>query len=388
MSRQFLGKTTGHDVVALMAQGQRVIEYWPDFCRLLTQHFGVEGTSLLAEPAFHDNGSIDWYGETGTPIPQDELLAQYEAIKTKIEALGAHPEKATTDTDRTFLSLLLFAIQIPSPDYLRSGPNGPVLIGWGHQPVTTRIEQVDLKGFGKRPPPRPKADPPASETKTAAQPPVTILPPPPEPPVMRLWGPWQSWLQLFAKLAGLACILWLLSRLGGWIGSWICHYPNFPLWITLPLVLLIGLLLLLLLPWRTWSDFRRVGRVGAQTGILQIVLAWDDLNDLDLHVLCPDGGRIYFGNRSHGGGMLDHDANARTTGAVAPTKRAVENIVWQGAPPPGLYTVEVDPFSMPIRPHTRFRLTVRHNGHVLVARQGIVSQTRGTLSVCQFRISS
>ena len=41
----------------------------------------------------------------------------------------------------------------------------------------------------------------------------------------------------------------------------------------------------------------RLEREGGKTGEVQLSLAWDDYNDLDLHVFCPSGERIYFNNK-------------------------------------------------------------------------------------------
>jgi hypothetical protein len=81
----------------------------------------------------------------------------------------------------------------------------------------------------------------------------------------------------------------------------------------------------------------RLEREGGKTGEVQISLAWDDFNDLDLHLFCPSGERIYFNNRNSAcGGELDVDMNVRPT-----SESAVENIVWPENAPLGKYKVGV-----------------------------------------------
>lgn len=53
-----------------------------------------------------------------------------------------------------------------------------------------------------------------------------------------------------------------------------------------------------------------VKRIEAGTGNLQVSLAWDIDNDLDLHLVQPDGEEIYYGNDISGtNGILDVDSN-------------------------------------------------------------------------------
>lgn len=52
----------------------------------------------------------------------------------------------------------------------------------------------------------------------------------------------------------------------------------------------------------------------AGSGLLQISLSFDNEKDVDLHLLEPNGGHIFFGNRrSSNGGFLDIDSNAGCT---------------------------------------------------------------------------
>jgi uncharacterized protein YfaP (DUF2135 family) len=106
---------------------------------------------------------------------------------------------------------------------------------------------------------------------------------------------------------------------------------------------------------------QRAQQQGAQAGRLQIILAWDDVNDLDLAVQCPSGERISYQQRSACGGELDVDAN------VGPplTATAVENIRFAGQPAPGRYRIFVTHFprSGQAGPaQSPFRVTIRQEG--------------------------
>ena len=82
----------------------------------------------------------------------------------------------------------------------------------------------------------------------------------------------------------------------------------------------------------------RLKREGAKSGELQISLVWDGPADLDLHVYCPNGERIYYSKKSGCGGTLDVDMNNSENKSTSP----VENAFWpDGAPQPGRYRISV-----------------------------------------------
>jgi len=106
----------------------------------------------------------------------------------------------------------------------------------------------------------------------------------------------------------------------------------------------------------------RLEREGGASGEVQISLAWDDYNDLDLHLFCPSGERIYFNNKkSDCGGILDVDMNVRPV-----SKTPVENVVWRQNAPLGTYKVGVHFYKHHRKRRTRrnckFRLRVVTHG--------------------------
>ena len=112
---------------------------------------------------------------------------------------------------------------------------------------------------------------------------------------------------------------------------------------------------------------RRLQNMGAATGDVQISLAWNGRNDLDLSCQEPSGETIDgYNQQSRAGGQLDVDMNPTDDGLISPFSRAkliartgrlssdhrtgtsstpVENIVWKGVQAPaGHYRVFVHQF--------------------------------------------
>lgn len=115
----------------------------------------------------------------------------------------------------------------------------------------------------------------------------------------------------------------------------------------------------------------RVEREGGEEGEIQISLAWDDYNDLDLHVYTPSRERIFFNNKkSRCGGELDVDMNVKPE-----SKEPVENIVWKNSPPSGKYKVVVHFY----RHHKKDGTTKQSKYRLRVSIKGVVREYVGTI---------
>lgn len=90
----------------------------------------------------------------------------------------------------------------------------------------------------------------------------------------------------------------------------------------------------------------RLAAAGAKTGDIQISIAWNTTDDIDLHVAFRTNGQvsvISWNNRvGINGGMLDVDMNASFAQLV---KNPVENVFWpKGSAPNGEYAIGVHHF--------------------------------------------
>lgn len=85
----------------------------------------------------------------------------------------------------------------------------------------------------------------------------------------------------------------------------------------------------------------RMQREGVNTGELHISLIWNDIADLDLHIITPSKEHLYYGHKeSDDGGWLDVDANR---GGDTITLEPIENVFW-ALSPSGHYKVYVNNF--------------------------------------------
>lgn len=97
----------------------------------------------------------------------------------------------------------------------------------------------------------------------------------------------------------------------------------------------------------TDSIKERVKKAGGKIdGVLRVSLSWFNYDDLDLHIIEPNGrglhvfNHIYFANRTGWtGGVLDVDMNAHAGGF---SREPVENVIWSNTIPDGVYKVQVN----------------------------------------------
>lgn len=108
----------------------------------------------------------------------------------------------------------------------------------------------------------------------------------------------------------------------------------------------------------------RLEAAGAKSGDIQISLAWNNKNDLDLHVRPPCGTEIYFSKKKACGGVLDVDRNVFPWGA---TNKAIENVYFAGgAAAAGSYTVLVKHFNNRGKHEpTRFLVRIKRGGETI-----------------------
>jgi hypothetical protein len=108
------------------------------------------------------------------------------------------------------------------------------------------------------------------------------------------------------------------------------------------------------------------------TGVIQTTLIWDNDNDLDLHMIEPNGNRIWYANPgpSSTGGLLDRDDNVFVCG-IDPTPGGVENLYWpdDASPDAGEYRVLVEIYAS-CGSAANWTLQVRVDGELVLEESG------------------
>ena len=79
---------------------------------------------------------------------------------------------------------------------------------------------------------------------------------------------------------------------------------------------------------------------GAKKGVITVSMLWETSDDIDLHIVLPNGQEIFYGNPRAGGGELDVDAQAAVY-----MEHPVENIYFEAPEQRGEYKVYIEMFS-------------------------------------------
>jgi hypothetical protein len=393
MQAALLATTAQRDLQAQGVAGRLAHQHWEQIAGHLRRTLGAGHAALFAEPnPDPERAVIDWYAPPGLPDEPGRALADLppegraaaEAtlgrLTAEIRAEAARLVAAPGEGERFLGELLRLALEIPDLSAVRLIGAQPVLTAWGHVaagPAPVRELLIRLI-------PTPLA--PMAIRRT----------PPPPPPVPAPRWPWLA--AALALLFLLLLALWLLWRDPfGWFATPMpeCR-ANLEEIAALQRLAeaqqqetaLRGELARILAeagrrriecppppappppqqqpaqapaappPPPRNTDVDRANREGAQQGEVQVILAWDDRNDLDLAVQCPNGQVISFRQRNACGGELDIDRND----SPPFTRTPVENITFRQAPAPGRYRVIVDYFSRNDGPSSPFRVTVRQAG--------------------------
>lgn len=120
------------------------------------------------------------------------------------------------------------------------------------------------------------------------------------------------------------------------------------------------------------------------SGDVQILLSWDNYNDLDLICVDPNGHSIYYKNRTvPSGGQLEIDMNVE----YPDSKKPIENIFWQkGTAPKGTYNVYLLYFKRHIDiKDTPYKITVKY-GDKTKHFEGIIKKENEAIHICTFTL--
>jgi len=123
------------------------------------------------------------------------------------------------------------------------------------------------------------------------------------------------------------------------------------------------------------------------TGDVQVLLSWNNYNDLDLACLDPKGDMVWFKNKTvPSGGQLQIDMNAEDPYS----KNPIENIYWpHGGAPNGTYEVYVWLYNQhePNINATPYTITARHGG-ITDKFTGTIKKEDGRIRVCSFTLGN
>jgi len=131
---------------------------------------------------------------------------------------------------------------------------------------------------------------------------------------------------------------------------------------------------------------RVVAAGGRVDGELRVSLSWFNYDDLDLHVMEPNGRKIWFNSKtSPTSGQLDVDAN----GGGGSTRKPVENIIWtsKSSMLEGTYMVKVNQYSLRERIDMGHVVEVECMGEVFTFEYPNTISNGETALICEFTYS-
>jgi len=386
-----IATTRNAELQVLGTGGQLAVQAWDQITGYLRRARSPAHAALFAEPnPDADRGITDWYAagqgaappletlpEAAQDAPRAEFARLYDDIREEADRLRA----STRESERFLGELIALALITPTTDCLRVMAGQPVLVAWGHAKLGEAPSPELLIGMTRR------------RGGAGA---MQIVGPPAETQAKR---PLLFWL---LGLLGLFLLLLLLLLLWrdpfGWfkaaLPQCVVQPGNVELLDELRAAQAreaalrgdIAREMLRLGDRRTacpppepppppprrveqpaspqpprQEDAERARREGARSGRVQIILAWDDRNDLDLMMICPNGERLYFDHRRACGAELDVDRNAGNSALIA---TPVENIVFAAEPAPGRYRIMVWHFqnNPPAPASSPYRVTVKREG--------------------------
>jgi hypothetical protein len=388
-----IATTRNAELQVLGTGGQLAVQAWDQITGYLRRARSPAHAALFAEPnPDADRGITDWYAtgqgaapplETLPDAAQEAARAEFARLYGDIREEADRLRASTRESERFIGELIALALITPATDCLRVMGGQPVLVAWGHAKLGEAPSPELLIGMTRR-------------RGSGGLAPMQIVGPPAEPPAKR---PLLFWL---LGLLGLLLLLLLLLLLWrdplGWfkaaLPQCVVQPGNAELLDELraaqareaALRADLAREMLRLGDRRTacpppepppppqrrveqppppppprQEDTERARREGARSGRVQIILAWDDRNDLDLMMICPNGERLYFDNRRACGAELDVDRNAGNSALIA---TPVENIVFAAEPAPGRYRIMVWHFqnNPPAPASSPYRVTLKREG--------------------------
>lgn len=360
-AKRLIVSTSSKDLTPLTHHGAQVASLYEQIRLVLESVLSPDDAAVLSEPLIEtDQGLIDWYtslpGEIVplgqvSPEQREEAIQRLSSYATKIEELGKRYRESKDSQQRRIGNMLKLILEYPGESAIYLVDGKPIIVGWGTTPAgqaaaperLTRLTPV-RSAAAKRRPPKVEA------AKSAQLPPGKVE----VATQKRRWG-CASWplMGLLLGLLVLALLLGMAYFFPGCAGPYMREGGA-------------GLseaqnrqAVLLERRARLREEYlqrrrdcpgcngpadnieQRRRQAGGTIGPLTITLSWNGKDDLDLHVVEPNGYRIYYSSMGHlspSGGHYEVDANDKGWRIMS---QPVENIKWSEAPPAGVYTVGV-----------------------------------------------